>query len=43
MRVAASLYFYGEDALAVAAREQKAWNAWLAEHFEAPPGTVAGS
>lgn len=33
VRVAISLYFYGEDAEAVAARQEPVWQAWIAEHF----------
>ncbi|QCI67320.1 SRPBCC family protein [Phreatobacter stygius] len=36
-RAAVSLYFYGDDALAVAARQEPVWDDWMAEHFKTPP------
>lgn len=34
--IAISLYFYGEAAAAVAAREEPAWQAWVSERFRMP-------
>jgi uncharacterized protein YndB with AHSA1/START domain len=36
VRIAISLYIYGDDADAVVAREQPRWDAWLAERFPQP-------
>lgn len=33
VQVALSVYFYGDDAAAVAAREQPRWEAWVAQRF----------
>lgn len=34
VQIAVSAYFYGDDADALAAREERAWQAWLDRHFE---------
>lgn len=36
VNAAVSLYFYGDEASAVLAREKPKWDAWMAEHFRQP-------
>lgn len=41
-QVAISLYFYGEDADAVAQREEPLWQAWINKHFPSPAAAAEG-
>lgn len=41
VQVAISLYFYGDDAAAVLARELPRWQAWIDERFPAPASDTA--
>jgi hypothetical protein len=41
--VALNIYLYGDKAAEAAARETPLWQAWIQEHFPAPPQTRQGA
>jgi hypothetical protein len=37
------VYLYGQDARAIAERDQAAWDTWMAKHFPAPDHSNASA